>query len=130
VIGPVGNRSDWRLGQRVAYRLDVPGEVTDRTGASPASQSFQPVVTVGGHISLNGRPADANDLGGLLPGNVTMQKPQNEHLSADVVVRVVVSLGVHNLLLVVRQSDPQPGHLWLSTSENRRMRFGTVCCTK
>src|SRR5262249_30803743 len=93
----------------LADGVGVGHEVADRAADAPPSQAVQSAAAVSRDVALHGRAAEAGDLGSLLPRQVTVQQPQNEHFSADVAVRVAIPFGVHPPLLVLGQRDPEDG---------------------
>ena len=96
--GPHGlllqRRSDGRL---------VGSQITDRAGDPPTSQPIQAALADGSDVALDSGSAKSGDLGRLLTGEPAVQQPQDEHLAADVFVRVRVALGVDERLLFLGQ---------------------------
>jgi hypothetical protein len=86
------------------------GQVTDWTRDAPLPQAVEAAVPEGGDIALDGGAAQADDLGRLGAAEAAVEKPQHEHLAADVFLGVGVTFGVNDLLLLLGQSNPQPSH--------------------
>ena len=98
-------------------------EVADRTPDAPPSQPVQSAGAVGRDVPLDGRAAQAGDLGGFRPRQATMQKPHDEHLSANMRLRVGIPFRVHHPLLVLGQGDPEHRHVVALSFEARPNRL-------
>jgi hypothetical protein len=65
---------------------------------------------MGGDIALNGGSPEAGDGRRLPPPEPTMEQPQDQHLAADVGLRVRLPLSDHHFLFSNRQFNAIPYH--------------------
>ena len=86
------------------------GQVAHRTGDTPLSQAVESALAEGRDRPLDGGPSQVGDGRGRLPGEPTVEHPQDEHLAADMGGGVGVTLGADDRFLGVGECDREPGH--------------------
>ncbi len=132
LLDPLGRPGDGpcRLTpERLADAFAVGGQVADGADDVPAPQPIEAAVAEGGDVTLDGGAAQSGDLGGLLTGQPAVQQPQDEHLAADMLAGVGVTLGVDDGPLLFGQLDAKPPHRGTLDGPpgevvGRRTRFG------
>ena len=85
-------------------------QVADGAGHVPLTESVQAAVPIGGDIALHGGSPEAGDGRRLRPGESTMEQPQDQHLAADMGLRVRLPLSLHHFLFRSRQLHAMPSH--------------------
>ena len=86
------------------------GQVADGPGDVPLAQAVEAAVAEGSDVALHGSASQASDLGSLVAAELAVQQPENEHLAADMLLRVRVAFRLDDLLLFLGQFNPKPGH--------------------
>src|SRR5262249_57230421 len=93
-LGGFGRHPHGPVSESLTDGADVSDEVADRAPDAPPPQPVQSAVAEGRDVSLDGRPAQAGYLGGFRPRQAAMQKPHDEHLPADMRLRVGIPFRV------------------------------------
>lgn len=90
--------------------MGVVGQFADGPDDVPFAQGVEAAGAVGFEVAADGGPADAGDLPGLGLGDPGVDRPEDEHLAADVDVRMRVSLGGDDGAFEIREANRRACH--------------------
>lgn len=109
-VGGLGDGADRGVFQRGLDRLGVAGQCADGADDVPLAQAVEASGAVGFEVAADGGPADAGDLAGLGLGGSGVDRPEDEHLPADVHVRMRVTLDGDSRTFGIRKANRRACH--------------------
>lgn len=109
-VGGLGDGTDGRLLERGLDRRRVAGQFADGPDDVPRPQAVEAAGAVGFEVAADGGPADAGDRAGLGLGDPRVDRPEDEHLAADVHIRMRVTLGGDDRKFGIRQANRRACH--------------------
>jgi len=99
-----------RLKADGAKMVAVDIALSQPSGRKPRYCGFAGAALPPDDCALLNSSAQAGNLGRLVAVQATMQQPQDQHLAADVFLRVRIALVVDDVLLLLGQVNAKPGH--------------------
>ena len=109
-VGGFGDGADRRLVQRGFDLFGVAGQRADRPDDAPMPQAIEAALAVGGEVAFNGGPSKTSDLACLQMGQPRMDRPEDQHLAADVQIRMRVPFGGDGCLFGFRKLNRDACH--------------------
>ena len=97
-------------GELLADKITMSGQVAHGASDAPLAQPLQATVAEGSEVALHGGASQTSNLGGLLAAETAVQKPEHEHLAADMLLGVGVAFSVDDPLLLLGQLNAKPSH--------------------
>ncbi len=106
----LGDGADGLLLEGLANQLAISSHLALRAIRVPPPQAIQATLPKRGHVSLNGGPTDASDLGRVLPRGPIVQQPEHEHFLTDAWIGMSRPFLVDDSLLLLGQTNAKPSH--------------------